>query len=266
MNKTKQFWALFKFQTTVNPFIWTMPFALGAPLLFSHALPSSYHPNLSSLLTVQNLFFVGIIGAIVVAPERFRFGGGNEAWSSGIEFLLTRAIDRPILYRSKAVFLYVLVLLMPLVSLFGSLKNPDLKVIEYSEVARQQCLSLVPGSTLEKDPSGSRSPLISIPRGNVLVEEWHFWLFLVSAVGVQALILLLYPFKHRLLIFYVSFMSFIFVPLLWDLYFIKVRAPSLYERPFFFFAANQTLFWILTALVFVLTQLWCERRFARLEQ
>ncbi len=31
MNKTKQFWALFKFQSTINPFIWFMPLIFGMP-------------------------------------------------------------------------------------------------------------------------------------------------------------------------------------------------------------------------------------------
>ena len=32
MNKTKQFWTLFRFQTTLNPFIWFMPVAFSGTL------------------------------------------------------------------------------------------------------------------------------------------------------------------------------------------------------------------------------------------
>jgi len=35
---------------------------------------------------------------------------------------------------------------------------------------------------------------------------------------------------------------------------------------FFSFVAHQPLFWFLAALAFILGELWCERRFARLEQ
>jgi hypothetical protein len=268
MNSIRQFWTLLKFQASVNPFIWFMPLALGTPLYISHIMPSSYHPNLSTVLGVQNLFFVGILGTMVIAPERFQLAAANAAWSSGTEFLLTRAIDRPVLYRSKAAFLYVLVLLIPLVSLFSSLKSPDLKVTEYSDLARKECLAAVPGSSLQKDPNGSRSPLIFIPRGSVLVEEWHLWLFLVSTAAVQALILLLYPVKWRLLIFYLLFITFIFAPLFWELSSIhtKVPSPSLYEGPFFLFSAHPFLFWFFTAGGIILAQLWCERRFAQMEQ
>jgi hypothetical protein len=273
MKTANQFWALLKFQSTINPFIWAMPIAFGLPLFLTRALPDSYHPSLSSLLTVQNLFFVGIFGSMVIAPERFQWGAANAAWNPGSEFLLTRAIDRPILYRSKATFLYVLVLLMPLMSVYYSLEKPDLRVTEYSDAARQQCLSNVPGSRLEKDPSGNRYPLIFLPRGNVLIEEWHCWSFLAAIVGVQVLLLLLYALKYRILFFYVFFMGSIFVPLIWDLLWTfhnihvgKPTSTSLGEGPFFFFASHQLLFWSLTALAVIAGQLWCERRFAQLEQ
>jgi hypothetical protein len=272
MNKSKQLWSLLKFQSTANPFIWFLPFAFAFPLLFSHTLPDSYHPNLSSLLTAQNIFFVGIFGSMIIAPERFQLGAANAA-NPGSEFVLTRAIDRPIFYRSKAVFLYGLVMSMPLVSLLYALDKPDLKVTEYSAAARMECIASVPGSTLEKDPSGSTSPLIVIPRGNVLVEEWHFWSYLVAVLGTQVLILLLYPFKYRILFFYTIFMGSIFGPLLWSLYglthSINAKGPvpeSLGEGPFFFFAAHQVLFWIFAALAVIAIQIWCEWRFVRLEQ
>jgi hypothetical protein len=267
MNKTKQFWALFRFQTTVNPFIWLMPIVFGLPLFITGDFPSSYHPNFSSLLTVQNLFFVGIFGTFVLAPEKFLAGPTHAAFSSsGTEFLLTRAIDRSLLYRSKATFFYILILLIPLITLLQSLKNPDLKVTEYSKLGQQLCLSHVTGSMLEPDPSGNRWPLIAIPGGNVLIEKWHFWLFVIAVLIVQALILLLYPFRYRWLFLYAIFMSFIFVPLLIDLHHIREQVPSHMERLFFSFAAHQTAFWILTGLILILGQLWCERRFARLEQ
>jgi len=266
MNTTKQFWALFKFHMTINPFIWFMVLALASPLLFTNAFSNSYHPNLSSLLTVQNLFFVGILGIWTLAPEMTQRWGSNTSWNMGTEFILTRAIDRPVLYRSRAAYFYLLIFLIPVISLLYSLQYPDLKVTEYSQTAQQQCLRYVPGSTLEPNPSGSRSPLISIPWGNTLVEEWHFWMFTTSALCVQLLFLLLYPLKYRLWIFYALFFSCIFIPLWIDLHHIGTQTTPYLEHLFFFFTAHQPLFWILTAAAFILTQLWCEWRFARLEQ
>jgi hypothetical protein len=265
MNKTKQFWALLKFQTTINPFVWFLLLAFGGPLFFMEDFSSSYHPNLPSQLMTQNLFMVAMAGLWIIAPEMAQ-PWGTTGWSSGTEFLLTRAIDRPVLYRAKAAFLYFFVLLTPMVSVAYSLKHPDLKATEYSAIAQKECLSHVPGAVLEPNPNGSKSPLIVIPQGNVLVEEWHFWMFAASAFGIQVLLLTIYPSKHRTFIFYAIFMIGIFVPLWINLHSSRQETLPSMERLFFNFAAHQTVFWVLTAFALILGQFWCERRFASLEQ
>jgi hypothetical protein len=264
MTNAKQFWALLKFQTKVNPFVWFVPIFLSAPLFITGTFLSWYHPSLHSVLGVQNLFFVGLVALWVLVPEIAQ--GGNSTRSAGTEFLLTRAVDRPIFYRSRAALFYVLVFLIPLVGLVLSLKTPDLKVTEYSNVAQQECLRNVRGSTLEADPSGGRSPLIAIPRGNVLVEEWHFWMYVITAVGAQTLLSLLYPLKYRTYIFYAVFLGIIFLPLAVGLREMRAATPTYMERLFFSFASHQAAFWTITALGLIWGQLWCERRFCRLEQ
>jgi hypothetical protein len=266
MNPAKQFWTLFKFQATVNPFIWFMPVAFGAPLMINLTFSGSYHPNLASLLSVQNLFFVGILGAIALVPERFQFGANTAAWSSGTEFLLTRAVDRPVLFRSKAAFMYLLVLLLPLVGLIHAFSHPDLVIHEYSSQSQQLCLSQLPGSALQADPERGHSPLILIPGGNVIMEAWHVWQFIGCTLVTQMLILTLHPFRFRILIFYALFLSLVFVPLFFQVSDFRDLRPSAMEYLFFLFASHQALFWIVTALTVVLGELWCERRFASLEQ
>jgi hypothetical protein len=272
MNKTKQFLALFKFQTTINPFIWFMPLFFGfpffIPLLSTASLSKTYHPGFFNLLmNQQTLFFVGMFGSLVMAPERFQFGAPRLVSSYyGSEFMLTRAIDRPVLYRAKAAVLFLLVLTLPCVAIVASLGNPDLVVTEYSKPVQQQCLSNVPGSALMPSENKKSPPsLISVPRGNVLVAEWQFWIFMIVALSLQLFILILYPFKYGKLVFWALYLGLIFVPL-FDLTHLGKDKPTVEEQLFFSFAAHQPLFWILTALTFVLTQLWCERRFARLEQ
>ena len=271
MNKTKQFWALFKFQTTVNPFILFMPLVFGIPLLIpllTSSLTKSYHAPLETQLMIQNLFFVGFFGVMLIAPEKFQFGGSNVSSAYfGTEFLLTRAIDRPVLYRAKATLLYLLVLIIPLLTILHSLKEPDLIVDEYSKPVQQECLRQVPGSTLMPAES-KKSPrdTISIPRGNVLVTEWQFWSFLVTAIALQLLLALLYPFKYGKFVLWLLFFGMIFVPMFAEVHSIGNQTVSLYETLFFSFSAHQLLFWSLTASALILTQLWCERRFARFEQ
>jgi hypothetical protein len=271
MTPAKQFWALLKFQTTVNPSLLIMPIIFGVPLFLPLLMDfgihvQGYHPGLYSLFTNQNLFFVGIFGAAILAPEKFQFGSSMATANFyGTEFLLTRAIDRPILYRVKAVFLYLLVLLFPVIAILNSARSPDIVVNEYSKAVQQLCLASVPGSTLLPAESKKQNPsLISLPRGNVLAAEWQAWVFLITAIMLQLLILALYPFKYAKWVFWPVFFGLILVPL-FDITHLGKGQPTIYEELFFLFAGHQILVWILSAIAFVLTQLICEKRFTSLE-
>jgi hypothetical protein len=270
MNKIKQFISLFRFQSTINPAIWWMPIAFSMPLLlplFQGSLLQDYHPGFSTLLLNQNLFFVGILGSMILAPEKFQFGGANvTATYFGNEFVLTRAIDRHILYRVRAAFFYFLILTLPCLVILSSLKTPDLMVSEYSKPIQQQAVSHLAGSSLKApDYNKTQLSLISIPRGKVLVAEWQLWIFSASALTLQLMILILYPFRYAKIIFWIVFFAFIVVPL-FDLFNWHRDVPTMYEQAFFQFGAHQPLAWILTACLFIPAQLWCERRFAQLEQ
>jgi len=268
MNKTKQFLTLFKFQATTNPFIFFLLFGFDAPLFIPYLLGENignYHASLSSLLFVQNLFMLALAGLFILAPE-MGSPGANNPMAAGTDFLLTRAIDRPILYRARVAFLYFLVLVIPLLNLAYTLRNPGLMVTEYSKVAQQLCLHFVPGTSLVPDPSGNRWPLISMVNGNVLIESWHVWIFAMATLAVQPVLLLLYPLKHRLFIFYALFVGAIFGMLFFQFHHLRDSMPSFTERLFFAFAAHTGLFWVFTVLIFMGIQFLCERRFASMEQ
>jgi hypothetical protein len=226
-----------------------------------------YHPSLDTLLMIQNLFFVGMIGAMLVSPEKYQFGGLNASTSYyGTEFLLTRAINRPVLYRAGVTLWYLLVLILPLITVLHALNDPDLVVEEYATTVQQSCLTQVPGSTLLPSETKKHSTeLISIPRGNVLVAEWQFWMFLLTAIATQVLLVLLHPIKYGKFIFWAFFFAMIFLPLIFIFDTIGKGTPSLYEALFFSFTSHQLLCWILTASALVLTQLGCERRFVTFE-
>ena len=91
-------------------------------------------------------------------------------------------------------------------------------------------------------------------------------MYVITAVGAQVLLSLLYPLKHRTYIFYAVFMGIIFVPLAVGLRQMRAEAPTHMERLFFSFASHQPAFWLITALGLISGQLWSERRFCRLEQ
>jgi len=259
MNTSKQFWALLKFQAVVSPFVWVLPVAFCTPLLFM----SRTEPSLNILMLSQNLFLVLLLGALVLAPEIFTTSSGGQAGGLGAEFIRTRAVDKSILARSKSSFFYLLVLIAPMAVVLYSLRSPDLHVTIYERLARLDCLSHVPGSALVAG-RGGRSDVVSIPNGNVLVAAWRAWEFLSLAILVQVFVYAIHPFKLRRYYFWAFILLVSLSPMLstfspggsvpWD------------QHLFFRYAAYQSSFWILTLASLLLAQVWCERRFARLEQ
>jgi hypothetical protein len=269
MNSTKQFWALFKFQTKLNPFIWFMPLAFGFPVLLPlwRAPVGNYHPDFFGLVFNPTLFSFAIFGAMILAPERIFFGNASAmSCYYGTEFILTRAIDRPILYRARAAFIYLLVLMIPLVGLVHALRKPDIVVQEYSHPIRQAALAAVPGSTLlPAETKKGKSSLLAIPRGNVLAAEWQMLLPVMLVILMQIGVVILHPFKYGRWIFWSLYVALCFGPL-FDITPNGTKGPTLNEAAFFAFAGHQVLFLGSIAVAFVVAQLWCERRFARLEQ
>lgn len=271
MNKTKQFWALFKFQASINPFILFMPVAFAMPLFMKYYVGSvghNYHPTLDLLLTTnQNLFFVGILAAMWLLPEINQFGASNPNFSHGTEFLLTRAIDRPILLRARSVFYYALILTIPSVVLLTALQDPSLQISEYNKVLHQQVLDRLPGSIAGPADKDGDSTSVIIPNGNISMASWYLWVFAVSAVAAQVLIFMICTLKHSKVIFWIIFIGIIFVPL----FSLRPSAGgeiklSTGEVCFLYFATHQLLLWLLTIVTLIASQLWCEHRFANLEQ
>jgi hypothetical protein len=264
MNSTKQLRALIKFHIS-SPSIWLVAAALGIPALGSYLLNERAFP-LPLYLQVQgeNLALIGVFTAFFIAPERF-LSSNQSTWTSGTEFLLTRAVDRSILYRSRAMLLYLMVLIFPLISILVALRSPDLIVTELSAKVQPECLSNLPGSTLLSEIYGLPPTRIFIPQGSVLIALWHFWLSLVAIIMFQALLLILSSMRWKRFIFFALLGAFFFGSFQSDSYFDEIGSTTLYERLFFAFIANQALFWVATVCLILPKQLWFERHFARLE-
>jgi len=267
MTTTNQFWALVKFQGSINPYLWFLPLAFGFPLILPYiggGFGKSYHPDFFLLTFNQNLFFIGIFAAALLAPERFQFGTAAQLASIvGTEFVMTRAVDRSVVYRVRAIFFYTLVAVAPCLGLLHALATPDLVVTEYSKEIQHTCLASIPGSVLLPPESGrGASSLISIPGGNVLAGLWQLLLPLAVALMTQGLMQVLYPFRYARVAFWVLFFSVAFAPL-----FVQIGSQTtpLSERLFFWFAAHPLEFWVGFAALFVVVQVWCERGFARME-
>ena len=269
MKSAKQLWALLKFQAQVNPFIWIMPLAFGVPTLLP-LFGDTYHishPDFFNLVFNPTLFGFAIFGAMILAPDRIFIGNASMlSGYYGTEFILTRAIDRPVFYRAKAVFLYLLVTIIPLVGLVRAMDKPDVVVQEYERPVQQAALAATPGSRLLPPETDHREPsLIAIPRGAILAAEWQMLLPVMLVILLQVAVLLLHPFKYGRWIFWGGYIALSFGPF-FDLTAKGKSGLTLSESAFFAFTGHQVEFLGLTALVFIAVQLGCERWFARLEQ
>jgi hypothetical protein len=267
MNKTRQLWALLKFQVTINPVAIVFPLVMVAPYYIPLIIrPHSYLPGFAMSISNQNLFFVGFVGVMLLAPEIMRSAATSAAWPTGTEFLLTRAVDRYLVLRARTIFFYVLVLAIPLFALVAALSNPSLQIREYDKVSHQQILDHIAGSATAPADRNERTDIITIPNGKALVEGWHAWQFLSLAIGTQLFILLIYPLKYGRYILWTTYLGLIFVPLLTIMSIgYKRGGASPSEAMFFAFVAHQPLFWMITIAALLLGHLWCERRFAGLE-
>ena len=168
-------------------------------------------PDLDAVVSNWYILIMLAPWTLLLIPERFS-AMTNQWAGNATEFLLTRATDRNILYRSKAALLYLIVLVVFGVLFLSFLKRPD------------QLLYLNPF----KFPNllKSRMPIL--------------WRLLI--ISIWALLIIRFG----------------------DAFFDMLDFGN--NRLFFSFAAHQAGFWIFAALVLILGQLWCERRFARLEQ
>jgi hypothetical protein len=266
MNRAKQFWALVRFQTSINPFLWIFPLSFTLPFFVQYRDNSS----LGMLLTDYNQMMIIVMGSIVLLPEAVQFPIQQAGVSSGTEFLLTRAVDRPLVFRARVAFYAFLVLLIPIGLVVAALQNPDVKVSEFNRTLHDAILVSVPGST--SPPPGLHNDIqpILIPGGNVLVRAWHVGTFLLTLLLTQAVIFLVQPLppRFRRILFWVVVLGVGFFPIFEPL---AMLASTLhekvpyYEQFFFWYAGHQVLFWVLLIAATFALQAICERRFARME-
>ncbi|MGA3172001.1 MAG: hypothetical protein ABSE62_13420 [Chthoniobacteraceae bacterium] len=271
MNKIKQFLALLKFQVFITPlpFLVFMPFVLVMPYYIPYFLSRSvheYHPGLDQLITNPNIFMVGIIGLMILIPEISRGEMYLSQWPTGTEFLLTRAVDRYLVFRARSAVFYFVLLITPLAGLCAP-HDSSLQIEEYGKISHQQLLDRIPGSIAAPADKFGRLGDITIPNGITLVDSWHVWQILSLAIVIQLFAVLIYKQKYRRYILWISYIVLIYV----SIFVLTAHTPkdgslSDDETMFLSFAAHQTLFWIVTIAALLFGQLWSERRFAGFEQ
>ena len=278
MTTSRQFWTLLKLQPAINPAILFMPlifvFPLLMPMLMQRSTP--YHPSLNSLISTQNSFLVAFFGILFLCPELF--GRGNAKWSSGVEFFVTRAIDRNILYRARLTAYYLAVLAIPVILIFGTFTKSDIQIRETNPANQRVLIDALPGSSQTGEENAKEKSIINIPNGSFVVGTYNVWIFLLWGIATQFVISVISPLKYRKYIFWTLYGILIAFQLIFAASIMRSAVHSggsktplaattftWTESLFLQFAHYQPFIWIATAIALITIHLWCERRFTRAE-
>ena len=268
MSSIKQLCTLAKFQLAITPWVFLLAIGTGFPCLMNLVLFRFFKgpPDLDLLLGNQMICFVILFGIPLLAPDLGSFGKTNSlrASASGTEFLLTCAIDRHLLYRSRSLLFFFLLLIIPLISLATSLNHPDLKIFESNSSLYHRVMQELPRSIPKAPDTDGKLKEVFLPNGNILIGMWRIWLplclgviilvFLTLARKIKYVWRLLMPLVTALIIFY-CYPSVFF------------RGASdagrdgldLNTALFFFFATHQLFCWLIAIPALFQSLLWYER-------
>jgi hypothetical protein len=208
---------------------------VGNPIVFVPAIIAfgtpifislAFRPPLEFSLLATNIFMIGFLGVLMLSSDWFPPGHPMKA---GQEYLLSKPVDRYLLARSRAAIFYLVTMIVPV-----------------AEV------------------------IISIFLGRPLIAAWHVDTFLLATAMVQVLVYALKPvtFTYRRYVFWALLALFLAIGVaIWPpaVFHSHSLVGSFAKRAFLFFAAHQLSCWCLTIAAVVLSQLWCERSFARRE-
>ncbi len=289
MNKQHQFWTLIRFQisgqTIVFFIVWPLAFAMMS-WIYLHNTPSNLSHDLGWLLFGNFWLLVPFIATSLLAPELSFVRASLLAGWSGTEFLLTRATDRHIVLRVRSALFYGLILLIPCILFLGTLKTPELQLKVSDARIYPLILNQIPNcipmpidkvspkslekSTAKKECSQNFSKEIRILNGRVMIGSWRIWAFLCIGLATQLFLFLICSLRYQKFLFWGICALMIFFPegLLMATNDTVMQFSWINSKELLFitFAAHQPLCWLITIPALILGQLWCEKRFARMEQ
>lgn len=178
MKMPSHLWTLFRLHAFANPWIWILPLALSAQAIFG---VDHFYGDMASVFLFFNqaLWMPLVLAAIVFLPEFFMGGGWmisqtrQQGATFGVDFLLTRAVDRVSVFRCRGLLFWSMILMAvvawiaaasfrPEITLqVGSRDGETLKVAYY--------LDHIPGSFVEKTAQNGNIT-IKAPVGNIQIK------------------------------------------------------------------------------------------------
>lgn len=220
MKPPRQFLALFRYNAFASPWIWVFPFAFGLQPCVSLMASSSWRSLDTPLAPLMVWAFLPMMmAALVFAGDRLFAGTPGltpqtyqQIQTFAGEFLLTRAIDRPAVFRSRFALYWTLILLPLFLVLALTVLRPEisLSVPLKSPEKAEWYLSQLPGATVTGTTGTVK--IISSPHGRVGLGIALVLLGTACATVWPAFIYAILPLRWRKVIFWGLFSVLIFLP------------------------------------------------------
>jgi hypothetical protein len=216
MKPTQQFFALLRYHVLASPWIVLIPLAFGVQPVLILSMGSNWNSLMTpmsslTMLTVTPIF----VASLVFAAEKIFAGTPGttaqtnlQSQSYSPDFLLTRAIDRPILFRARSVVYWLLIILPFLVLLGMAIWKPALEIEMPLKLPNraEYYLSHLPGAEIVKTTKSTQ--VVGSSYGNIGLAASMILFCLAAAAIWQAVVfsILKLPFR-KVIVFGVFFAS-----------------------------------------------------------
>lgn len=216
MKPSQQFFALLRYQSSASPWIWLIPIAFGIQPVLILSMGSNWNSLMMPMTSLTMLAVSPImVASFVFAAEKMFAGSAGltaqtnvQAQSYSPDFLLTRAIDRPILFRARSVLYWVLVILPFLVLLGMAIWKPAMEIeMPLKQPNRAEYyLSHLQGAEIVKTTKSTQ--VVASAHGNIGLAASMILFCLAAAAIWQAVVfsILKLPFR-KFIVFGVFFAS-----------------------------------------------------------
>ena len=221
MKPLQQFFALLRFQFFATPRLWIFPVAFSFQPYFS-LMSGDHWWGLSSALLGSNMLFMipMMLAAFVFTPELWTGMTGatlqtqQNLQGCSADFLLTRAVDRPAVFRARAALFWIFVLLpaifllglaawRPSVSIDVPLKPPGAGMVYLETLA---------SASVTKTTSYAQT--ISLPTGRLAIVGTLVLLSIACSAFWQGFVFAISGFKFKRWIFGAAVIGVIASPFL----------------------------------------------------
>ena len=191
---------LFRYQSSLMPWIWVFPLSYAIPGLFPQA---KFYYNLeimssmlSQMMWVPLMLAAYVFGSGLMMGNKLSgsAGGAQMAYFSS-EFILTRAVDKSAVYWSRVLLYWCLTLVPILLWLLVASYSPSFK-IEVRPQNLEHYLNAFPHSYVTSDKD-TKAILITVPFGNYYKTLGMAAAALIIAMAGQLAVLAIAGLNHR---------------------------------------------------------------------